>query len=102
MTTIAHTLLKKQTALAQVDRIEAGILELETFPYRCPERTTGIYAHQGYRQLLVDNYTAVYRVDESKKQVIIRHYPLLQKSILNITPQSIFTKYSVGVLLSLL
>ena len=36
-----------------------------------PERTTGIYAHQGYRQLLVDNYTAVYRVDESKKQVII-------------------------------
>ena len=68
---IAHTLLEKQTALALVDRIEAGILELETFPYRCPERTTGIYAHQGYRQLLVDNYTAVYRVDESKKQVII-------------------------------
>lgn len=68
---IAHTLLEKQTALALFDRIEAGILELETFPYRCPERTTGIYAHQGYRQLLVDNYTAVYRVDESKKQVII-------------------------------
>ena len=68
---IANTLLEKQTALALIDRIEAGILELETFPYRCPERTTGIYAHQGYRQLLVDNYTAVYRVDESKKQVII-------------------------------
>ncbi|MCI8891665.1 MAG: type II toxin-antitoxin system RelE/ParE family toxin, partial [Eubacterium sp.] len=25
----------------------------------------------GYRQLLVENYTVIYRIDEAKKQVII-------------------------------
>ena len=70
-TYIANTLLAPDTALSLIDRIEAGILSLNTFPYRCPERQTGVYANKGYRQLFVENYTVVFRVDEVNRQVVI-------------------------------
>ena len=68
---IAHTLLEPETALSLVGRIEVAILSLETMPYRCPERKQGVYANRGYRQLFVENYTAVFRIDEIKKTVIV-------------------------------
>lgn len=68
---IAHTLLEKGTALSLVERIESGIFSLGSMPYRCPERKIGAYANRGYRHLLVDNYTIVFRVDEKKKLVVI-------------------------------
>lgn len=68
---IAHALLEPGAALNLVNRIEEAILSLETMPYRCPERKHGIYANRGYRQLFVENYTAVYRIDEAKKLVIV-------------------------------
>ena len=70
-TYIAHTLLEPGTALALVERIEKEILSLDQMPYRCPVRQTGAYANRGYRQLLVGNYTVIYRVDEAQKQVIV-------------------------------
>jgi plasmid stabilization system protein ParE len=54
-----------------VDEIEQGILSLEQMPNRCPERQRGAYAKKGYRQLLVKNYTVVFRVDAEKRQVVI-------------------------------
>ncbi len=68
---IAHTLLEPGTALNLVDRIENAILSLETMPCRCPERNQGAYANRGYRQLFVGNYTAVFRIEETKKTVIV-------------------------------
>ena len=68
---IAHTLLEPGTALSLVGRIEEAILSLETMPYRCPERKRGAYANQGYLQLFVENYTAIFRIDETKKTVIV-------------------------------
>ncbi|HJC23433.1 MAG TPA: type II toxin-antitoxin system RelE/ParE family toxin [Candidatus Eisenbergiella merdavium] len=68
---IANTLSEPETALNLVDRIENAILSLETVPYRCPERKRGTYANRGYRQLFVENYTAVFRIDEAKKTVIV-------------------------------
>ena len=47
------------------------ILSLENFPERGSVRKIGQYAHKGYRQLFVKNYTIVYRVNHDKKQVII-------------------------------
>lgn len=70
-TYIAGSLLEPDTALSLVGRIEDGILSLDTLPYRCPERKTGAYANIGYRQLFVENYTVVYRIDESKKQIVV-------------------------------
>ena len=68
---IAKPLLVPATALELVDRIEKEILSLDHMPYRCPERTKGIYANRGYRQMLVKNYTIIYRIDEAAKQVIV-------------------------------
>ncbi len=68
---IAHTLVESGTALKLVERIENAIFSLETMPYRCPERRRGAYANRGYRQLLVENYTVIYRIQESEKQVIV-------------------------------
>lgn len=68
---IADSLLEPDTALALVERIEGGILSLDTLPYRCPERKTGAYANMGYRQLFVENYTVVYRIDEQNKRIVV-------------------------------
>lgn len=68
---ISGELLEPETARKLLDTIESEILSLEQMPNRCPERRRGVYAGRGYRQLLVGNYTAIFRVDERKKQVVI-------------------------------
>jgi len=68
---IANNLSEPAIAQKLIDTIENEILSLETMPSRCPERRIGTYAGKGYRQLLVKNYTAIYRVDEERKTVII-------------------------------
>ena len=65
---IANTLSEPETALNLVDRIENAILSLETVPYRCPERKRGTYANRGYRQLFVENYTAVFGLMRQRKR----------------------------------
>ena len=68
---IAKSLLEPATALKLVDAIESGILSLDTMPKRYPERRSGAYANQGYRQLFIKNYTVIYRIDETQKNVIV-------------------------------
>ena len=68
---IAQTLLERETALKMVDRIEEAIFSLSTMPMRCPERRTGAYANQRYRQLFVKNYTIVFRVDEIERAFVV-------------------------------
>lgn len=59
------------TAENMANALEEGIYSLEAFPYRGAERRTGAFAHRGYRQIHVHNFTVVYRIDEQKKCVII-------------------------------
>ncbi|MGE4484410.1 MAG: type II toxin-antitoxin system RelE/ParE family toxin [Oscillospiraceae bacterium] len=67
---IASNLKSPDTAMRQYDRIAAAIESLNTFPERCklfdsePERSHGM------RQLLVDNYSAVYVVGETEVTVL--------------------------------
>ncbi len=68
---IARHLLEPGSANNLVDEIEAGIFSLEEMPNRGAPRRIGNYANKGYRQLFIKNYTIVYRVDETEKQVII-------------------------------
>lgn len=68
---VSRTLLAPDTAETLIDDLEKGIFSLEQMPSRCPERPVGAYANKGYRQLLIRNYTAIFRVDEAKKQVVI-------------------------------
>ena len=53
------------------DTLEDAILSLAEMPYRGSIRRTGAFANRGYRQLLVKNFTIVYRIDEAGKVVIV-------------------------------
>ena len=53
----------------QVLRIKNAILNLSTLPQSHQERIEGRYARKGYRQLLVDNYIVIFRIDEINKTV---------------------------------
>ena len=64
---IANEKLAPENAKGQVDRIKKSILSLATFPQSHQERDEGRYAGKGYRQLLIDNYIAIFRIDESRK-----------------------------------
>ena len=68
---VAKNLQEPGTAISLIDELETGMLSLSSMPQRCPERQTGIYAGRGYRQLLVKNYTIIFRVEEMNRRVII-------------------------------
>ena len=61
--------LSPENAKGQADRIKEAILGLETMPQSHQDRLVGRYAGKGYKQLLIDNYVAIYRIDEVKKTV---------------------------------
>lgn len=60
-----------ENAKKQLDRIRNAILKLDTFPQSHQERTEGRYVGKGYRQMLVDSYMAIFRINEADKTVII-------------------------------
>ncbi len=66
---IANEKLSPENARGQTDRIRAALKSLEHFPQAHQERIEGRYAKKGYRQLLIDNYIAIFRIDESSKIV---------------------------------
>lgn len=68
---IALDKLDFENAKKQVNRIKKSILNLDTFPQSHQERNEGKYAGKGYRQLLIDNYIAIFRIDESNKTVFV-------------------------------
>ena len=68
---IANEKLAPENALGQVNRIKNAILNLDTFPQSHQERNEGRYAGKGYRQLLIDNYMAIFRIDELHKTVYV-------------------------------
>ena len=66
---IALEKLSPDNAQAQTDRIWAALGTLDTFPHSHQERNEGRYAGKGYRQLLIDNYIAIFKIDEANKIV---------------------------------
>ena len=70
---ISREKLSPENAKGQADRIKSAILNLDQFPqaHHHQERQEGKYANKGYRQLLIDNYVAIYRIDEDKKIVFV-------------------------------
>ena len=68
---IATQFHSEQTAQNLIDKLEEAFLSLEFMPQRGARRLAGAYANKGYRQLFVNNFTVIYRIDEVKKQVII-------------------------------
>ena len=68
---IALEKLSPENAKGQTDRIWEALKKLEIFPQSHQERTEGKYAGKRYRQLLIDNYIAIFIIDESNKTVYV-------------------------------
>lgn len=68
---IALEKLDYENARAQVNRIKTAILQLDTFPQSHQVRNEGKYAGKGYRQLLIDNFIVIFRIDEPNKTVFV-------------------------------
>ena len=51
--------------------IKKSILDLGLFPKAHQERLEGCFAGKGYRQLLVDNYIVIFRIDENQRIVYV-------------------------------
>ena len=68
----AYIALEKQSpeyAQGQTDRIWKALKTLDTYPQSHQERNEGRYAGKGYHQLLIDNYIAIFKINETKKTV---------------------------------
>ncbi|SEA18695.1 Plasmid stabilization system protein ParE [Pseudobutyrivibrio sp. ACV-2] len=68
---IAYEKLSPENAKGQIDRIKEAILGLDTLPESHQDRVTGRYAGKGYKQLIVDNYIAIFRIDADKMRVLV-------------------------------
>lgn len=68
---IAHEKFAPENAKGQVDRIKNAVLGLSTLPQSHQERNTGRYAEKGYRQLIIDNFIAIFKIDENAKIVTV-------------------------------
>lgn len=68
---IANKKLAPENVKGQIDRIKKAILNLDTFPQSHQERSEVRYAGKGYRQLLIDNYIAIFRIDELHRIVYV-------------------------------
>lgn len=66
---IALQKLSPENAKGQTDRIWKALKSLEMFPKSHQERNEGRYAGKGYRQLLIDNYIVIFRIDDCTKTV---------------------------------
>lgn len=68
---IALELQNKEAALKLVEALEIAIISLEQLPYRGTKRKIGMFANKGYRQIFLNNFTIIYRVEANIKQVVI-------------------------------
>ena len=68
---IAIEKLSPEIAKGQTDRIWQAIRSLEEFPESHQDRAVGRYAGNGYKQLVIDNYIAIFKVDENIKKVFV-------------------------------
>ncbi len=68
---IAFEKLSPENAKGQTDRIWTAIKSLERFPEAHQERLNGKYAGNGYKQLIIDNYIAIYKIDKNARRVYV-------------------------------
>lgn len=68
---IAIEKLSPENAKGQTDRIWDAIKTLEYLPESYQDRLVGRYAGKGYKQLIIDNYIAIFQVDKKAKKVFV-------------------------------
>lgn len=68
---IALGKLSPENAKGQTDRIWDALRTLEQIPEAHQDRLVGRYAGKGYKQLLIDNYVVVFKIDKDSKKVFV-------------------------------
>ena len=68
---IALDKLSPENAKGQTDRIWEAIKTLEQLPEAHQDRLVGRYAGKGYKQLTIDNYIAIFKVNKDQKKVFV-------------------------------
>ena len=68
---IAREKLAPENAEGQVSQIKKAILGLAELPQSHQDRLVGRYAEKGYKQLVIDNYIAIFRINEKQKIVYV-------------------------------
>jgi plasmid stabilization system protein ParE len=64
---LANEKLKPGIVRGQTDHIWDAISSLELYPDSHQERLTG----RGYRQMIIDNYIAIFKIDEEQRKVFV-------------------------------
>ena len=70
-TYIALEKLSPENAKGQTDRIWNALRTLEQMPEAHQDRLVGRYAGREYKQLIVDNYIAIYKIDKIVRKVLV-------------------------------
>lgn len=68
---IALEKLSPENAKGQTDRIWEALKSLEECPESHQERLVGRYAGKEYRQIIIDNYIAIFKIDRNAKTVYV-------------------------------
>jgi len=68
---ISENLHAPMAANNLMDEIENSIKSLCLFPYKSPLSIDIMLIQKGYRKLIIENYIALYLIDEDNKQIII-------------------------------
>ncbi|TDW16261.1 plasmid stabilization system protein ParE [Breznakia blatticola] len=68
---ITHTILAPESAKKLTNQIKHDILNMSTFPMSHQDRIEGNYAGKNYKQLLVDKYIVIFRINEIDKTVLV-------------------------------
>lgn len=68
---IAHEKLSPENAKGQTDRIWEAIKSLEELPESHQNRLVGRYSGKGYKQLIIDNYIVIFKIDKNVKKVFV-------------------------------
>ena len=68
---IALEKLSPEKAKGQTVRIWDAIFSLDEYPESHQDRLIGRYAGKGYKQLIIDNYIVIFKIDKSEKKVYV-------------------------------
>lgn len=68
---IALEKMSPENAKGQTDRIWDAIKLLEQLPESHQDRLVGRFAGKGYKQLIVDNYIVIFKIDKEQNRVYI-------------------------------
>ena len=68
---LANEKLELGIAKGQTDRIWDAVSSLELYPDSHQDRLTGRYAGKGYKQLIIDNYIVIFKIDKEQRNVFV-------------------------------